>query len=151
MALDLNVDWATVDPADVLAEVRRASDEEIAAALAGPERDHVLRHVFELMARELRPERAQGVNAAIHFKVWDRPGGGYDHYELAIADGAAKVSDTPGDDPTLTIKGRAADLIRVAVGDANAVKLAFRGRIRVLGDLTFARKVPDLFRVTTGS
>jgi putative sterol carrier protein len=149
MALDLNVDWATVDPAQVLAEVRHASDEEIAAALAGPERDQILRHVFELMARELDPERARGVDAKVHFKVWDRPGGGYDHYELAVVDGVAAVSDAPGDHPTLTIKGRAADLIRVAVGDANAVKLALRGRIRVLGDLNFARKVPDLFRVTS--
>ena len=150
MGLDLNVDWASADPAAVLAEVRAASDEEIAEALSGPERDAVLRNVFSLMARELDPERARGVDATIHFKVWDRPGGGYDHYELAIAEGAAKVSDSPGGNPTLTIKGRAADLIRVAVGDANAVKLAFRGRLRVLGDLNFARKVPDLFTVGGG-
>ena len=150
MDLDLNVDWATADPVAVLAAVRAASDDEIAAALSGPERDQILRNVFSLMARELDPERARGVDATIHFKVWDRPGGGYDHYELAIADGAAKVSDSPGENPTLTIKGRAADLIRVAVGDGNAFKLALRGRLRVLGDLNFARKVPDLFTVTGG-
>jgi alkyl sulfatase BDS1-like metallo-beta-lactamase superfamily hydrolase len=147
MALDLNVDWAGTDPAEVLAQVRNASDDEIAAALAGDERDQVLRNVFGLMARYIDSDRARGVEAAIHFKVWDRPGGGYDHYELRISDGAGIVSEAPGDDATITIKGRAADLIRVAVGDANAVKLAFRGRIRVLGDLNFARRVPDLFRL----
>ena len=148
MALDLNVDWATADPAAVLADVRSASDDEIAAALAGDDREAILRNVFGLMTRELNPERAQDMDATIHFKVWDRPGGGYDHFELVIAHGAATLSETPGHDATLTIKGRAADLIRVAVGDANAVRLALRGRIRVLGDLNFARKVPELFRVT---
>jgi putative sterol carrier protein len=146
MALDLNVDWSAADPRALLDEVRAASDEEIEAALAGPEREQILRNVFVVMARELDPERARGVDATIHFKVWDRPGGGYDHYELRIADGEASVSDTPAAEPTLTIKGRPADLIRVAMGDANAVKLAFRGRLRVLGDLNFARKVPEFFR-----
>jgi SCP-2 sterol transfer family len=147
MALDLNVDWATVDPAEVLAQVRAASDEEIAAALAVEDRDQILRSVFGLMAGYVDPERARGTDARIHFKVWDKPGGGYDHYELRILDGTAGVSATPGDDATITIKGRAADLIRVAVGDANPLRLALRGRIRVLGDLNFARKLTDLFRV----
>jgi hypothetical protein len=147
MALELNVDWATADPAEVLRTVRAASDDEIAAALSGPERDEILRNVFGLMARYVDPERARGIEATIHFKVWDRPGGGYDHYELAVADGNARVSDAPSDGATITVKGRAADLIRVAVGDANAVRLALRGRIRVLGDLNFARKLPDLFGI----
>jgi hypothetical protein len=147
MALDLNLDWATVDPTQVLARVRHASDEEIAAALAGDDRDQILRNVFGLMAGYVDPERARGTDARIHFKVWDRPGGGYDHYELRVLDGTAGVSVTPGDDATITIKGRAADLIRVAVGDANPVRLALRGRIRVLGDLNFARKLTNLFRL----
>ena len=147
MALDLNLDWSTADPADVLDRVRGADDDDIAAALSGDRRDEILRSVFALMGAYLDPERARGIEATIHFKVWDRPDGGYDHYELAIADGACVLSESPGEDATVTIKGRAADLIRVAVGDANAVKLAFRGRLRVVGDLNFARKVPDLFRL----
>lgn len=147
MALDLDLDRADSDPAAVLAQVRRADDDEIAEALAGDRRDAILRTVFGLMGEYLDPERAAEMEKTIHFKVWDRPDGGYDHYELAIADGACALSETPGSDPTVTIKGRAADLIRIAVGDANAVKLAFRGRLRVDGDLNFARKVQDLFRL----
>lgn len=147
MALDLNVDWDDADPAEVLARVRRAGDEEIATALAGDHRDQTLRAVFGLMGRYLDPERARDVDATIHFKVWDRPGGGYDHYELAIRDGRCVVSETPGDDATVTIKGRAADLINVAVGDANPIKLGFQGRLRVVGDLNFARKIASLFRL----
>ena len=64
MALDLNVDWATVDPAEVLARVRKASDEEIAAALSGDDRDEILRSVFGLMAGYVDPERTRGTGTS---------------------------------------------------------------------------------------
>ena len=147
MGLELNVDWATADPGEVLWQVRAADDAEIEAALAGDDRHAILRGVFGLMAGYVDPERAGGINGVLHFKVWDKPGGGYDHYEIVIADGAATLSETPQTEPTLTIKGRAADLLRVAVGEASPVKLAFKGRIRAIGDLGFGRKLPQLFAV----
>ena len=39
------------------------------------------------------------------------------------------------------------DVLRAEVGDANPVRLALRGRIRVLGDLNFGRKLTDIFRL----
>ena len=147
MALDLNVDWAETDPADVLRQVRAADDEEIAEALSGPDRDQILRNVFGLMARYVDPERARGTDAVLHFKVWDKPDGGYDHYELVFADGVCTLSEEPEHEATLTVKGRAADLLRLAVGEASPVKLAFQGRIRAVGDLGFGRKMPQLFAV----
>ena len=147
MGIDLNVDWSKADPADVLRQVRAADDDEIADALSGTDRDEILRNVFGLMARYVDPERARGSNGVLHFKVWDKPGGGYDHYELVFEDGVCTLSEKPEHEATLTIKGRAADLLRVAVGEASPVKLAFKGRIRAVGDLGFGRKMPQLFAV----
>lgn len=147
MALDLDIDWEDADAAEILAEVRAADDEEIEAALATHRRERILRSVFGLAADHVDPDKARGLDDALHFKIWDRPDGGYDHLEIVIAAGAGSLSAEPTRDPRLTIKGRAADLIRVATGDRSAMKLALSGRLRAVGDLGFARTLVGLFQI----
>ena len=85
------------------------------------------------------------VDAVIHVKLWDRPGGGYDHRELVIEDGACTASDAPEHEPRLTLKVRPTDLRRIVTGDAGPRRLALQGRLRVLGDFKFGMKLTDLF------
>lgn len=85
------------------------------------------------------------VEAVIHVKLWDKPGGGYDHRELVISGGACTASAAPEHDPRLTLKVRPTDLRKIVAGDAGPRRLALKGRLRVLGDIGFGMKLTDLF------
>jgi putative sterol carrier protein len=112
-------------------------------------RDEVIDAMVAYFASRLRPDKAEGVDAVLHVKLWDRPGGGYDHREIVIRDGACSVSETPHEDPTLTLKIRPGDLRKVVNGKANVKMLAIRGKLRAIGDLGFAMRLTDLFDLST--
>jgi putative sterol carrier protein len=114
--------------------------------MAEPEsRERVIDALVAHMAASLRPEKAGDLDAVIHVKLWDRPGGGYDHRELVIRDGRCTTSAEPAEEPDLTLKVRPGDLRRIVTGEAGPKRLAFRGRLRVLGDLGLAMRLTDLF------
>jgi putative sterol carrier protein len=132
--------------ADVLALDDKAFD-----ALMGEQasRDEVIDAMVGELAGRLRPDKAEGVDAVLHVKLWDRPGGGYDHREIVIRDGSCTVSEEPHEEPTLTLKIRPADLRKVVTGKANTKMLAIRGKLRAIGDLGFAMRLTDLFDFST--
>jgi len=108
-------------------------------------RERIIDALVAHMAGRLRPEAAGDLHAVLQVKLWDRPGGGYDHRELVIDNGSCTVSETPGDDPDLTLKVRPGDLRRIVSGEAGPKRLAFGGRLRVLGDIRLAMRLTDLF------
>jgi putative sterol carrier protein len=112
-------------------------------------RDEVIDAMVEHFASRLRPDKAEGVDAVLHIKLWDRPGGGYDHREIVIRDGACTLSESPSEEPTLTLKIRPGDLRKVVAGKANVKMLALRGKLRAIGDLGFAMRLTDLFDLST--
>jgi putative sterol carrier protein len=128
-------------------EAVAAMDEDEFERLMGdpPRRELVIGALIDHMVGIFRPEKAGDVEANIHIKLWDRPGGGYDHYEMRIADGACKLVDDPGGEPDLTLKVRPTDLRKLITGEAGARRLALKGRLRVIGDLGLGMRLPDLF------
>ncbi|MEA2126504.1 MAG: hypothetical protein QOI80_3286 [Solirubrobacteraceae bacterium] len=139
MTLDL-----TGSPARVYARVTRLGEDEFAALMDDQEtRDAIIDVLVQHMASLYRG--GADVEAVIHVKLWDRPGGGYDHRELVMADGACTASAAPEHEPRLTLKVRPTDLRRIVTGDAGPRRLAFQGRLRVLGDLRFAMRLSELF------
>jgi putative sterol carrier protein len=135
-----------MEPAEVFTAIAAMSDDEFAALMDDPvKRRLVIGALVDHMASLFRPEKAGDTEAALHIKLWDKPGGGYDHVELRIADGACTIHETPEDEPDLTLKVRPTDLRKLVTGEAGARRLAFTGRLRVLGDLGLAMKLPDLF------
>ena len=64
--------------------------------MADPEsRKATLDEIFRRMAEHVEPAKAKGHDAVIHFKILDAPGGGSDHYEVVLEDGACTVTDEP--------------------------------------------------------
>lgn len=108
-------------------------------------RDKVIDALVTHLASSLRPDKAADVDAVLHVKLWDRPGGGYDHRELVIRDGACTVSEVPHEEPTLTLKIRPSDLRKVVTGATGPKRLAFRGRLRAIGDLGLGMRLTELF------
>lgn len=108
-------------------------------------RGRVIDAMVAHLASSLRPEAAGDLDAVIHVKLWDRPGGGYDHRELVIRDGACAASDRPEEEPDLTLKVRPGDLRKIVSGEAGPKRLAFSGRLRALGDIRLGMRLTDLF------
>jgi putative sterol carrier protein len=135
-------------PAQVYAAVNDLGDGEFEGLMADPQaRPRVIDALIAHMASQFRPEAAGGLEAVIHVKLWDRPGGGYDHRELVIRDGACVATDEPSHEPDLTLKVRPSDLRAIVNGDAGPRRLALRGRLRVLGDLRLGMRLSELFEL----
>jgi putative sterol carrier protein len=142
---------ADADPQELARYVGQASKSDLAELMAGEYRKTILDDLFGRMTDHLDPERVADVDAVLHFKIYDRPGGGYDHYEVVFASGAVAVTDAPERDPRATIKVRPADLLKLATGNANGPTLYMLGKLKIDGDLLFASRVAGFFRLPTAS
>jgi putative sterol carrier protein len=135
-----------MEPAAVFAAIASMSEDEFVTLMDDPgQRPLVISALVTHMASLFRPEKASNTEATIHIKLWDKPGGGYDEVELRIADGACSIHETPQGEPDLTLKVRPTDLRKLITGESGARRLVFKGRLRVLGDIGLAMKLPDLF------
>src|SRR6266536_1379959 len=93
------VDTSSVDPNEFARVVKELSDGELESLMTSEYRTIAVNGIVEQMAFHFRTEAARGVDAVVHWKILDRPGGGYDHYELVIADGRCAVSAAPKAEP----------------------------------------------------
>ena len=144
-AIDLDA-----SPDAVFAAIKDLDDDEFAALMAVTEsRERVIDALVEHLAACLRPDRAVDLDKVIHVKLWDRPGGGYDHRELVIRDGACSASAEPVAEPDLTLKVRPEDLRRIVTGEAGPKRLAFQGRLRAIGDIRLGLGLSDLFDLSS--
>jgi putative sterol carrier protein len=131
-------------PARVYARVTALGDEEFAALMEDAEtRARIIDVLVDHMATLYVGD--EDVEAVIHVKLWDRPGGGYDHRELVLEDGTCTVTDEPQHEPRLTLKVRPTDLRRIVTGDAGPRRLALQRRLTVLGDVRFGMRLSKLF------
>lgn len=131
---------------EVYEEVLAADEDEFADLMSRTEsRERIIDVLVEHMAASFRPEQAGDLDAVIHVKLWDRPGGGYDHRELVLRDGACTASAEPAEDPDLTLKVRPEDLRRIVAGDAGPRRLALKGRLRAIGDIRLGMRLTELF------
>jgi len=130
--------------------VREVPDRDLEALMASDQRPVVLGEIFGRMAEHFRPEEAAGIDAVVHFKVLDRPGGGYDHYEIVVRDGACRVSERPGLPPRVTIRIKPVDFLKLVTDNASGPVLFLRGRLRLDGDVMLASRLTGLFRIPSG-
>lgn len=145
-----DIDPMAIDPVEFARQVGQASDADLEAGLQNAEvRSLMLREIFGRMARHFRADQAAGLDAIVHWKIFDRPGGGYDHYELVVRDGTCIVNNPPEHDPKVTLKLGPVDFLKLVTGNASGPRLFMAGRLKVEGDLLFATQVQGLFRMPT--
>jgi putative sterol carrier protein len=141
MAIDL-----TGSPADVYKRVETLDKDDFEQLMEAAEtREPIIDALVDHFASQYKG--GDDVEAVIHVKLWDKPGGGYDHRELVIENGTCTPSPTPEHDPRITLKVRPADLRAIVTGETGPRRLAMRGRLRVLGDLGFGMKLGDYFGI----
>jgi len=101
--------------------------------------------IMERLPAALVAERAQGVDAVIHFKFTGAQAG---EWNAVIRDGTCSVAQgIPKSRPTITLAADSADFVSIAMGELDGVRATMDGRVRATGDLLLAPKLLELFRV----
>lgn len=140
------LDLSSASPAEIYERVKSMDSDEFDRLMEDSEGRRVITEaLLDYMAGLFRPEKAGDLEAVIHVKLWDRPGGGYDHFEMVIADGTCEIVEKPSRAARMTLKIRPSDLRALLAGETGPRRLAMRRKLTVLGDLKLGARLPDLF------
>jgi putative sterol carrier protein len=145
------LDFGQIDADQFASLMAQASDEQIAEGMNGPQRKQILDEIFNRMAEYFNPDKAKGQEAVVHFKIGDRPEGGEDVYEVVVKDGKLTVTDTPEQEPRVTLKTGAVDFMRLVSGSQSGPALFMTGKLKIEGDLMYASQIASLFRIPQGA
>jgi putative sterol carrier protein len=140
-------DLASVTAEDFAGLVANSRHDQLGEAMQGPQRDVVLPEIFSRMAEHLDPNKARGHDAVVHFQILDRPDGGYDEFELIVQGGKCEVSQTPSQEPRVTIKVQPVAFLKLITNQASGPGLFMTGKLKVEGDLMYAPQIASLFRI----
>jgi putative sterol carrier protein len=141
------LDLSQADAEQLARVVAEADEEQLEQLMSSELRPQILDDVFRRMADHVEPEKAKGTDAVIHFKILDRPGGGYDHYEVVLDNGRCTVSERPERSPRVTFRVGPVEFLKLVSGNVGGPALFMTGQLRIEGDLLFAATMTRLFRV----
>lgn len=134
MTPDLPPELAGADPAEVLAFVRSAGDEELAAAVHRLGTPATLDLLFAAMAGRFaakpgrRPDR-------LAFALDDN---GTEHVRVLRIDEAGAAVVAAGERPRATLRTTLVRFLKLAAGAADPTRLVLTGRLRLSGDAFWA-------------
>jgi putative sterol carrier protein len=137
------IDPSAVSPEEFAQMIAGASDEEIEQAIRQVGVDGTLDRVFEGFEERFRPEKAEGVQADVQWKVTDE-GKEYPYY-LSISDGKCDARQGEIDSPKTTLEADLASFLKLVTGHADGVKLFMTRKLKISGDLMFAQKLMSFF------
>jgi putative sterol carrier protein len=143
-------DVTTLAAEDLVALVSSASDDQLAEAMSGPQREPALREIFSRMAEHFDSARAKG-DSVVHFQILGRPDGGYDEFEMVVRDGSCEVSEDPSEQPRVTLKVDPVAFLKLITGQQSGPELFMTGKLKVEGDLMFAPQIASMFRIPTAT
>lgn len=141
---------SALDPGEFIALVRKASDRELATLMAGQHRGTVLDAIFKKMGEMFRPDQAGDTKAVIHWNITGAKNGGFDAYQVAIADRQCSVTGTPDQNPQLTVTLGPVDFLKLLSGKGNPVMMLMMGKIKTKGDMGLATGLVKLFDFPKG-
>lgn len=146
--LDINrLNMAQLSPADFARLVKDMREAELAELMAGDQRGQVLDEIFGRMQEQLLPEKGPRRRSVVHWHVTGRPDGGYDAYELVMADGTCAVTAPPKEAPRLTITLDAVEFLQLVSGNASSTMMFFSGRLSLDGDLALGAGLIGMFDI----
>jgi len=144
--IDLS-DFSNLDPGQFAQTVKNASDSQLNEIMSSDVRGKVLDEIFRRMPSLFRPDRAGNTNAVIHWTITGRADGGSDTYEIVIADGECKLSESADNEPKLALTMGPADFLKVTSGNGNPVMMFMTGKLKAKGDLGLAANIANLFNI----
>lgn len=134
--------------------IARASATQLdAIAASAAARQLVLAEVFDRMSTHLRPDRARGATAVVHWRIGWHTGEHVHECEWfqTLIDGGACTTGTELDrSPRVTLSIAMADFVRLATGITGPVRLFALRRLRIRGDVRYAIRLAGLFEIPGG-
>ncbi|HZM24065.1 MAG TPA: SCP2 sterol-binding domain-containing protein [Anaerolineales bacterium] len=101
--------------------------------------------LMEKMPGAFIPEKAQGVNAVIHFKFTGAEAG---DWNATIADGKVAVAQgAPSKPATMTLTTDSDDYVKLFTGELDGMQAFMQGKIKLGGDLNLAMKLMQMFKI----
>ncbi len=136
-----------VDETQLVQIVAGATDQQLEELMASEARRDIVEDIFRRMAEHVDPDRARDVTAVVHWKIYDRPGGGYDHYEVVLEGGTCTVSESPSREAAITLKLKPADFLKLVSGNASGPTMFMTGKLKLEGDVMLASRLTSMFRI----
>jgi|SRR5215204_3590324 putative sterol carrier protein len=101
--------------------------------------------LMEKMPGAFLPEKAQGVNATIHFKFTGEEAG---EWNAKIADDKCVVAQgAPAENATMTLTADSADYVKLFTGELDGMQAFMQGKLKLGGDLNLAMKMMQMFKI----
>jgi hypothetical protein len=125
--------------------VRRTSDQRLRSLTGSRLRGVLLRQIFRTIGRRAQPNPR--LNAVVEFRISGRRDGGFDRYQLALADGRCTTSRHGGHRPALTLELEPVAFLRLVGGTVSAQRLLIAGKLKLCGDLMVALALPAALRL----
>lgn len=146
LSLTVEDEIPSIDPALFVSLVRSASDKDLESGFAA-NREQILREVFAQMPEHFDPNRAEGVDAVIEWRILDRDDGGHDAFHLIISGGQCRLEHGSAERPSVTCEIAPVDFIRLVTGAASGPKLFLFGRLKVRGNVMLASRMQTFFEI----
>lgn len=101
--------------------------------------------LMEKMPGAFLPEKAQGLDAVIHFKFsGEEPG----EWNAVIKDGKCAVSQgIPARQPNMTLSADSSDYVKIFTGELDGMQAFMQGKLKLAGDLNLAMKLMQMFKI----
>ena len=91
------------------------------------------------------PEKAQGVDAVIHFKFTGAEAG---EWNATIKDGKVDVAQgAPPKQANMTLTADSSDYVKIFTGELDGMQAFMQGKIKLGGDLNLAMKLMQMFKI----
>jgi putative sterol carrier protein len=90
------------------------------------------------------PDNAKGIDAVVQFDIAGENGG---KWLLTINNQQCKVDQGTAPNPKLTFISDEQTFLAIFTGKLDGVKAYMLGKVRMVGDITLAMKLPKLFKV----
>ena len=101
--------------------------------------------LMEKMPGAFIPEKAQGVDAVIHFKFTGEEAG---EWNTTIKDGKVEVAQgIPRKQPNMTLTADSNDYVKIITGEMDGMQAFMQGKIKLAGDLNLAMKLMQMFKI----
>ena len=101
--------------------------------------------LMEKMPGAFIPDKAQGVDAIVHFKFTGAEAG---EWNATIADGKVEVAQgIPRKQPNMTLTADSGDYVKIFTGELDGMQAFMQGKIKLAGDLNLAMKLMQMFKI----
>ena len=137
--------FATMSPAEFSHTVKKASDKEINAVMGGEHRQGILDAIFERFPTLFNPDKAQGVDARVNWRITGGPGDSSDTYAVVVKDGTCAIEKDPTTEPTTSIMLGPAEFAKLITGSGNPTMMVMTGKVKARCDLSAAMAFQNWF------